>query len=152
MSFGGEWCEDTWPNPWAPRVTRLLAGWFYVKCIGGRGVRPPDLPPQHSAFARPPDHWATGCCLFYICVLIYLKSHIVTIGGGSGRGLAPARGCLTCNITVLYIYIAYVYNNNIYIFIYHCVCTGMKLSPWILYAPHDLWLCGKERGINTTVM
>jgi hypothetical protein len=42
--FGGKWYEDTWPNPWVPRVTRCLGYGCCVKTMGVHGVRPPDLP------------------------------------------------------------------------------------------------------------
>jgi hypothetical protein len=42
--LGGKWYEDTWPNPWAPRVTRCLGYGCCVKTMGVCGVRPPDLP------------------------------------------------------------------------------------------------------------
>jgi hypothetical protein len=41
----GELCENTWPNPRAPRVAHLLDIIFICKSLWGvRGVRPLDLP------------------------------------------------------------------------------------------------------------
>jgi hypothetical protein len=40
----GECCEDTWPNPEAPRVTHFWFIWLCKTYVGVRGVRPPDLP------------------------------------------------------------------------------------------------------------
>jgi hypothetical protein len=46
------------------------------------------------------------CLVIYVC-LLYLNSHMFVYGGGSGRGLAPARGHLiqhmtTYEMTILY--------------------------------------------------
>jgi hypothetical protein len=67
----GKWYEDTWPNLWAPRVTRWLAKWLYVKFMGVRGVRPPDLPhsiaPSHD---RPTIGPRVIACYIYIYIYV----------------------------------------------------------------------------------
>jgi hypothetical protein len=63
----GKWYEDTWPNPWVPRVPHY---WFMIGCIkivwwSPRGSTPGPLPTPND-FARLPDRWATiGSCYIY---------------------------------------------------------------------------------------
>jgi hypothetical protein len=64
--LGGQWYEDTWPNPWAPRVTRWLAKWWYVKFMGVRGVRPPDLPLCIKSSQTSANQHAADCFLVYM--------------------------------------------------------------------------------------
>jgi hypothetical protein len=78
----GKWYEDTWPNLEAPRVTHYLVIGFIYKMNWEFAGFDPRTSATASAFARPPDHWATGYFLFYIHVLIYLNSLYVTYGRG----------------------------------------------------------------------
>jgi hypothetical protein len=71
--------------------------------MGVHEVRPPDLPhyvkPSQTSVAQ----CTADCFLTYMCVLLYLSSHMFVNGGRSGQGLATARGRLHCHMTIAYI-------------------------------------------------
>jgi hypothetical protein len=95
MSFGGQWYEDTWPNPWAPRVTHCLLFGCVKNVMGVRGVRPPDLPHYVILHKSSANQHATDCFLICMWVILYLSCILYRFGGGSGRGLASTRGPIT---------------------------------------------------------
>jgi hypothetical protein len=79
VSVGGKWYEDTWPNPWVPRVTHYLVIWL-CKIMGVRGVRPPDLPHTTPSHNRPTNGATHGSC--YICICFIFVYCIVYWAGG----------------------------------------------------------------------
>jgi hypothetical protein len=97
--FGGKWYEDTWPNPWAPRVTHCLVYVCYVKTkLESAGFDPQT---SHKAqrlrtTARPLDHELV--LVICICLNIFeFKLLYYSTGGRAGLSPDPWFYYITCD-------------------------------------------------------
>jgi hypothetical protein len=89
------WCHvaQSWAATWHRYIGCLIK--IYWSPWGSNPGPPHHIKPSQS----PPDQRTTIYSLLYIRIDIYLSSLYVAFGGGSGRGLAPARGrvVITCD-------------------------------------------------------
>jgi hypothetical protein len=99
VSAYGWWFDATWLSQGLPHGTFILV--VVIKIFWSPWVRPPDLLHHVKASQHPLNHCTATCSLLYMCVLLFLNSHIFVYGRRSGLGLAPARGFVSKHMTIV---------------------------------------------------